>query len=108
MVQIQRVQQYLSALILEFWFFIRKEIRPAKEFTQTVRDNFVLLLDDIAVVIEFVDGIRITIGRHLIGFQDSTRLTFCPKSPPLQLCLVFVRQMFLDSIFDCLIDYLPK
>ena len=31
-VQIQRVQQQMSVLILEFWLFIRKEIRPAKEF----------------------------------------------------------------------------
>ena len=89
-VQIQRVQQYMSALILELRLFIRKEIRPAKEFTQTVRDNLVLLLDDIAVVIEFVDGIRITIGRHLIGFQGSTRLTFCPKFLFLCLLLLFL------------------
>ena len=47
----------MSALILEFWLFVWKEIRPAKEFTQKVRDILVLLLDDIAVVIEFVDGI---------------------------------------------------
>jgi len=37
-VQIQRVQQYMSALILELRLFIWKEIRPAKEFTQKVRD----------------------------------------------------------------------
>ena len=43
-VQIERVQQYVSALILEFGLFIRKEIRPAKEFTQKVRYILVLLL----------------------------------------------------------------
>ena len=108
-VQIDRVQQYVAALILEFGFFIRKEIRPAKEFTQKVRDILVLTLDDIAVVVELVDGICITLGSHLIGFQGSTRLTFCPKLLfLLLLCLVFVRQMFLNGIFDCLIDYLPK
>ena len=68
MVLTLRVQQYVSARILEIRFFIRKEIRPTKEFTQTVRDNLVLAFDDIAVMIEFVDGIRITIGRQLIGF----------------------------------------
>ena len=51
----------MSVLIFELSFFIRKEIRPAKEFTQKVRDILVLTLDDIAVMVEFVDGIRITI-----------------------------------------------
>lgn len=46
----------MSALILEFRLFIRKEIRPAKEFTQKVRDILVLLLDDIAIVVELVDA----------------------------------------------------
>ena len=65
--------------MLELGLFIRKEIRPTKEFTQKVRDILVLLLDDIAVVVELVDGIRITLGSHLIGFKSSCRLTFCPK-----------------------------
>ena len=56
----------MSTLILEFRLFVWKEIRPAKEFTQTVRDILVLLLDDIAVMVEFVDGIRIVLGRHLV------------------------------------------
>lgn len=99
----------MSALILEFRLFVWKEIRPTKEFTQKVRDVLVLLLDDIAVVVELVDGIRITIGSQLIGFKSSRRLSFCPKFLfLLQLCPVFVRQMFLNGIFDCLIDYLPK
>ena len=38
-VQIQRVQQYMSVLILEFRLFVWKEIRPTKEFTQKVRDD---------------------------------------------------------------------
>ena len=78
-VQIQRVQQYMSALILEFRLFVWKEIRPAKEFTQKVRDILVLALDDMAVMVEFVDGIRITLGSHLIGFKSSCRLSLCPK-----------------------------
>ena len=65
----------MSALILELRFFVWKEIRPAKEFTQKVRDILVLLLDDIAVVIEFVDGICVTIGSHLIGFTG--RILMC-------------------------------
>ena len=32
-VQIERVQQYMSALILEFWLFVWKEIRPALVLT---------------------------------------------------------------------------
>ena len=78
-VQIERVQQYVSARILDIRFFIRKKIRPTKEFTQTVRDNLVLAFDDIAIMIEFVDGIRITLGSHLIGFKSSCRLSLCPK-----------------------------
>ena len=73
-VQIERVQQYMSTIILELWLFVRTEIRPAKEFAQTVRNVLVLPLDDIAVVVELVDGIRITLSRHLIGFKSSTRL----------------------------------
>ena len=108
-VQIERVQQNMSALILELWFFVRNEIDSAKKFTQTVLDVLVLSLDDIAVVVELVDGIRITLGSHLIGFKSSCRLTFCPKLLfLLQLCLVSFCQMFLDSIFDCLIDNLTK
>ena len=99
----------MSALILEFRLFVWKEIRPAKEFTQKVRDILVLTLDDIAVVVELVDGIRITLSRHLIGFKSSCRLSLCPKFLfLLLLCLVAFSQMFLDGIFDCLIDYLPK
>lgn len=88
----------MSALILEFRLFIRKEIHPTKEFTQKVRDILVLLLDDIAIVVELVDGIRITLGSHLIGFKSSCRLTFCPKLLfLLLLCLVAFCQMFLDA-----------
>lgn len=108
-VQIERVQQYMPAFILELWFLIGKEIRPSKEFTQKVRDILVLLLDDIAVVVELVDGIRITIGSHLIGFKSSCRLSFCAKFLfLLLLCFVTFSQMFLDSIFDYLTDNLPK
>ena len=99
----------MSALILELRFLIRKEIRPAKEFTQKVRDILVLPLDDIAVMIELVDGIRIALSRHLIGFQDSARLAFgATFLLLLQFSLVTFCQMFLDSIFDSLIDNLPK
>ena len=66
----------MSALILEFWLFVWKEIRPAKEFTQKVRDILILALDDMAIMVELVDGIRIALSHHLVGFQDSTRLTF--------------------------------
>ena len=76
----------MSVLILEFRLFIRKEIRPAKEFAQKVRDVLVLALDDMAVMVELVDGIRITLGSHLIGFQDSTRLAFRTKFLFLQYC----------------------
>ena len=99
----------MSVLILEVRLFIRKEIRPAKEFTQKVRDILVLALDDIAVMVELVDGIRITLGSQLIGFKSSCRLSLCPKFLfLLQLCLVTFCQVFLDCIFDCLIDDLPK
>ena len=86
----------MSALILEFWLFVWKEIRPAKEFTQTVRDNLVLALDDIAVVIEFVDGIRITIGSQLIGFKSSRRFSLCPKLAALMIIVEIVFSICLN------------
>ena len=61
-VQIERVQQYVSARILEFWLFVWNEIDSAKKFTQTVLDVLVLSLDDMAVIVEFVDGICITLS----------------------------------------------
>ena len=44
-VQIQRVQQNMTIVILEFWLIIRTEVDSAKKFTQSICNNFVLTFD---------------------------------------------------------------
>ena len=65
-VQIQRVQQNMTIVILELWFLIRTEIDSAKKFTQSICNNFVLTFDGMGIVVELVNSFSIDFSCLLI------------------------------------------
>lgn len=67
-VQIQRVQQNMPIVIFELRLLIRTEVDSAKKFTQSICNNFVLTLDGMGIVVEFVNSFSIDFGCLFIAY----------------------------------------